>query len=48
MQAFVFPDAKLLPVSFTLRHAEQRGFEVRDVEGLREHYPLTLRLAGEP
>ena len=43
MHAFVFPDAELLPVSFTLRCAEQRGFEVRDVEGFREHYPLTLK-----
>ena len=43
MHAFVFPDAELLPVSFTLRHAERSGFEVRDVEGFREHYPLTLK-----
>jgi cyclopropane-fatty-acyl-phospholipid synthase len=43
MHAFVFPDAELLPVSFTLLHAERRGFEVRDVEGFREHYPLTLK-----
>jgi cyclopropane-fatty-acyl-phospholipid synthase len=43
MHAFVFPDAELLPVSFTLRHAERQGFEVCDVEGFREHYPLTLR-----
>jgi cyclopropane-fatty-acyl-phospholipid synthase len=43
MRAFVFPDAELLPVSFTLRHAERRGFEVRDVESFREHYPLTLK-----
>jgi cyclopropane-fatty-acyl-phospholipid synthase len=43
MHAFVFPDSELLPVSFTLRHAEQRGFEVRDVESFREHYPLTLK-----
>ena len=43
MHAFVFPDAELLPVSFTLSHAERRGFEVRDVENLREHYVYTLR-----
>jgi cyclopropane-fatty-acyl-phospholipid synthase len=43
MRAYVFPDAELLPVSFTLGHAERRGFEVRDVEGFREHYPLTLK-----
>lgn len=27
----------------TLRAAEEAGFEVRDVETLREHYALTLR-----
>ena len=27
----------------TLRAAEHAGFEIRDVESLREHYALTLR-----
>jgi cyclopropane-fatty-acyl-phospholipid synthase len=40
---FVFPDGELTPVSTTLRAAEGEGFEVRDVEGFREHYILTLR-----
>lgn len=40
---FVFPDGDLLPLSTTLRTAEEAGFEVRDVESLREHYVLTLR-----
>lgn len=40
--AFVFPDAELLPIATTLRAAEESGFEVRDVENLREHYYLTL------
>jgi cyclopropane-fatty-acyl-phospholipid synthase len=39
---YVFPDGELLPVSTTLRAAEVNGFEVRDVESLREHYVLTL------
>ncbi len=39
---YVFPDKELVPLSIALRHAEQRGFEVRDVESLREHYALTL------
>lgn len=39
---YVFPDADLVPISTTLRHAEESGFEVRDVENLREHYFLTL------
>ncbi len=41
--AYVFPDGELLPISHTLRVAEEAGFEVRDVEALREHYALTLR-----
>ena len=40
---YVFPDGELLPINKTLRHAEEAGFEVRDVESLREHYALTLR-----
>ncbi|MEJ2265900.1 MAG: cyclopropane-fatty-acyl-phospholipid synthase [Anaerolineales bacterium] len=39
---YVFPDGELIPVSEALVFAEQAGFEVRDVEGLREHYALTL------
>lgn len=39
---YVFPDAQLVPIATTLRHAEDSGFEVRDVENLREHYFLTL------
>lgn len=41
--AYVFPDGELLPVGDTLRLAEQAGWEVRDVESLREHYAQTLR-----
>jgi len=40
---YVFPDGELVPISTTLRVAEEAGFEVRDVESLREHYALTLR-----
>jgi len=40
---YVFPDGELVPISSTLRAAETSGFEVRDVESLREHYTLTLR-----
>lgn len=39
----VFPDSELLPVSDSLILAERAGFEVRDVENLREHYTRTLR-----
>jgi cyclopropane-fatty-acyl-phospholipid synthase len=40
---YVFPDGELLPVSEANLEAETAGFEVRDVENLREHYALTLR-----
>jgi cyclopropane-fatty-acyl-phospholipid synthase len=40
---YVFPDGELTPISRSLRAAEAVGFEVRDVESLREHYAMTLR-----
>ncbi len=40
---YVFPDGELLPITTSLRVAEEIGFEIRDVEGLREHYAMTLR-----
>lgn len=40
---YVFPDGELLPITTSLRVAEEVGFEIRDVEGLREHYAMTLR-----
>lgn len=39
---YVFPGGELVPISTSLRAAENSGFEVRDVESLREHYALTL------
>ncbi|HET7585124.1 MAG TPA: cyclopropane-fatty-acyl-phospholipid synthase family protein [Gemmatimonadaceae bacterium] len=42
-RAYVFPDGELVPVSRMNLVAERAGFEVRDVENLREHYALTLR-----
>ena len=39
---YVFPDGELLPISTSLREAELGGFELKDVESLREHYTLTL------
>jgi len=41
---YVFPDGGLVPIATTIRLAEACGFEVRDVESLREHYARTLRL----
>ena len=40
---YVFPDGELVPIATTLDVAEKTGFEVRDVENLREHYVLTLQ-----
>jgi cyclopropane-fatty-acyl-phospholipid synthase len=40
---YVFPDGGLVPLGTTIRTAEACGFEVRDVESLREHYARTLR-----
>jgi cyclopropane-fatty-acyl-phospholipid synthase len=42
-ERYVFPDGELVPISTTLREAEKAGLEVRDVESLREHYPLTIK-----
>lgn len=43
VDAYVFPDGELIPIGVTLKTAEEAGFEIRDVESLREHYALTLR-----
>ena len=40
---YVFPDGELLPAAMVIGTAERNGFELRDVESLREHYTLTLR-----
>ena len=42
-ERYIFPDGELLPASAICKAAEGAGFEVRDVEGVREHYPFTLR-----
>lgn len=43
VRKYIFPDGQLVPVSEANLMAENAGFEVRDVENLREHYALTLR-----
>jgi cyclopropane-fatty-acyl-phospholipid synthase len=40
---YVFPDGELEPLAVMAGALEEAGFEVRDVESLREHYALTLR-----
>jgi cyclopropane-fatty-acyl-phospholipid synthase len=43
IEQYVFPDGDIPPLPIMLRAAESAGFEIRDVENLREHYALTLR-----
>src|SRR5579859_8113595 len=40
---YVFPDGELQDVAAVVTAMEAVDLEVRDVESLREHYPLTLR-----
>ena len=40
---YVFPDGELADVAEVIRAMQRTGFEVRDVESLREHYARTLR-----
>ncbi|MGZ3332502.1 MAG: class I SAM-dependent methyltransferase, partial [Gemmatimonadaceae bacterium] len=43
IDTYVFPDGKLTATDDVIAAAEGSGFEVRDVESLREHYAMTLR-----
>jgi cyclopropane-fatty-acyl-phospholipid synthase len=43
MYRYVFPDGELIDVGEVVLEMEAAGFEVRDVESLREHYARTLR-----
>ncbi|MFF5479238.1 class I SAM-dependent methyltransferase [Streptomyces sp. NPDC012935] len=43
IDSYVFPDGELQPIGVTVTQLERAGFEVRDVESIREHYALTLR-----
>ncbi|MET9828608.1 class I SAM-dependent methyltransferase [Streptomyces sp. NPDC006385] len=43
IDSYVFPDGELQPIGVTVTQLERAGFEVRDVESIREHYGLTLR-----
>src|SRR5579875_3483980 len=40
---YIFPDGELIDVAEVVKAMERAGFEVRDVESLREHYVETLR-----
>ncbi len=43
VEAYAFPDGELLPLAETVTVLQDAGFEIRDVQALREHYALTLR-----
>jgi cyclopropane-fatty-acyl-phospholipid synthase len=40
---YVFPDFYLLPLGELITEGEKAGFEIRDVENLRDHYAKTCR-----
>ena len=42
IRRYIFPDSELIPVGSVVEAAERAGFEVRDLESLREHYAETL------
>jgi cyclopropane-fatty-acyl-phospholipid synthase len=42
IERYIFPDGDLVPLRVVVSAAETAGFEVRDVESLREHYAETL------
>ncbi len=43
IEHYVFPDGDIPAVPLLLQAAESVGFEIRDLENLREHYALTVR-----
>jgi cyclopropane-fatty-acyl-phospholipid synthase len=43
IRQLVFPGASLATIGTLVRQAEMAGFEIRDLESLREHYLITLR-----
>jgi cyclopropane-fatty-acyl-phospholipid synthase len=42
IERYIFPDSELVPIETVIHEAERAGFEVRDLESLREHYVKTL------
>jgi cyclopropane-fatty-acyl-phospholipid synthase len=42
IRRYIFPDSELIPIGRVTEAAEKAGFEVRDIESLREHYAETL------
>jgi cyclopropane-fatty-acyl-phospholipid synthase len=44
LQKYIFPGGELDDIGHTIQAMEQRGFEVHDVEGWRDHYAMTTWL----
>jgi cyclopropane-fatty-acyl-phospholipid synthase len=42
IESYIAPDMHMRPLWQTIRHLENAGFEVRDVEAMREHYVKTV------
>jgi cyclopropane-fatty-acyl-phospholipid synthase len=42
IESYIAPDMTMRPLPATLRHLGEAGFEVRDVEAIREHYARTI------
>jgi len=43
IETYIAPDMTMRPVGATLNHLTEAGFEIRDVEAIREHYARTCR-----
>ena len=43
LDSYIFPDHEIVPITTTLRIAEEQGLVIRDLESMGEHYVLTLR-----
>ncbi|MGI8759719.1 MAG: class I SAM-dependent methyltransferase [Jatrophihabitantaceae bacterium] len=43
IEAYIAPDMHMRPMPQTLSYLQDAGFEVRDVEAMREHYVRTVR-----
>lgn len=42
IETYIAPDMHMRPLPRTLEHLESAGFEIRDVESMREHYTRTV------
>jgi cyclopropane-fatty-acyl-phospholipid synthase len=43
IEAYIAPDMHMRPLAHTLGYLQEAGFEVRDVEAMREHYARTVQ-----